>query len=259
MKKETEMGAVMERPAAVPAVASNATSLLQAITQAASNPNVDIDKMERLWAMHEQMVKREAEAAFNDAMTACQSEMRAVATDADNPQTHSRYATYARLDAKLRQIYTRNGFAISYSTDDSPKEEHVRVLAYVSRGGHTRLYRVDMPADGKGAKGGDVMTKTHAAGAAIAYGMRYLLKAIFNVAVGEEDKDGNDRTAGISEDRFQALKKLIETTTTKEAAKKVWSVGVQECEKVRDIATAERLKEVLIAHAKFIDEAAKAK
>ena len=48
-----------------------------------------------------------------------------------------------------------------------------------------------MPADGKGAKGGDVMTKTHATGAAVSYGMRYLLKMIFNVAVGEDDTDGN--------------------------------------------------------------------
>ena len=48
-----------------------------------------------------------------------------------------------------------------------------------------------MPADGKGAKGGDVMTKTHASGAAISYGSRYLLKAIFNLAIGEEDADGN--------------------------------------------------------------------
>jgi hypothetical protein len=48
-----------------------------------------------------------------------------------------------------------------------------------------------MPADGKGAKGGDVMTKTHAAGSAKSYGKRYILKDVFNVAIGEEDNDGN--------------------------------------------------------------------
>jgi ribosomal protein L37AE/L43A len=51
-----------------------------------------------------------------------------------------------------------------------------------------------MPADGKGAKGNDVMTKTHAAGAAGSYGARYLLKGIFNVAIGENDDDGNGAT-----------------------------------------------------------------
>ena len=70
--------------------------------------------------------------------------------------------------------------------------DYVLVLCRVShKDGHCRTYQKEMPADGKGAKGGDVMTKTHAAGAAMSYGMRYLLKGIFNVAVGEEDKDGN--------------------------------------------------------------------
>ena len=33
---------------------------------------------------------------------------------------------------------------------------------------------------------------THATGSAVSYGQRYLLKMIFNVAVGEDDRDGND-------------------------------------------------------------------
>lgn len=170
---------------------NNAGALLQLIERAATNPQVDIDKMERLMQMHERIVARDAEAAFNNAMTACQHETRAIATDASNPQTRSRYATYAKLDGVLRPIYTKHGFSISYDTTDAPREDYVRVVAYVSRGGHTRTYRADMPADGKGAKGGDVMTKTHASGAAMSYGMRYLLKMIFNVAVGEYDNDGN--------------------------------------------------------------------
>jgi hypothetical protein len=35
-----------------------------------------------------------------------------------------------------------------------------------------------MPGDGKGAKGGDVMTKTHATGAALSYGQRYLAECV---------------------------------------------------------------------------------
>jgi hypothetical protein len=125
-------------------------------------------------------------------MRAAQGDMRQVATDANNPQTRSRYATYAAIDAALRPVYTQHGFSISFGTGDAP-EGYVRVVAYVSHvGGHTRQYKADMPADGKGAKGGDVMTKTHAFGAGTSYGMRYLLKMIFNVAIGEYDLDGND-------------------------------------------------------------------
>ena len=96
----------------------------------------------------------------------------------------------------LRPIYTNGGFSLSFDTGKDAPEGCVRVLCYVShKSGHSRTYHVDMPADGKGAKGGDVMTKTHAVGAGMSYGMRYLLKMIFNVAVGEDDVDGNEPVA----------------------------------------------------------------
>lgn len=234
---------------------NTATSLLQLIERAASNPQADIDKMERLMAMHERVTAREAETAFNDAMTACQTEIRRVAPDADNPQTRSRYATYAKLDRVIRPVYTRLGFSISYDTDTSPEPEHIRVLAYVSKGGHTRTYKVDMPKDGKGAKGGDVMTKTHATGAGMQYGMRYLLKGIFNVAIGDEDNDGNDTR--MTQDALEEWVRKIEAATTKPAAKEIWSAAVKEAKGLRDLAAAQRLKEVLIAHAEFIDQAEK--
>lgn len=186
------MNAVTKIEAGAVVPADQSAALLSVIARAASDPSVDIDKMERLLAMQERVLERNAESAFNESMRGAQGEMRQVATDANNPQTRSRYATYAAIDAALRPIYTRHGFSISYGTADAP-EGYVRVLAYVSHvGGHTRRYEAAMPADGKGAKGGDVMTKTHAFGAATSYGMRYLLKMIFNVAVGEYDLDGND-------------------------------------------------------------------
>nr|WP_256099144.1 ERF family protein [Variovorax sp. SG517] len=168
------------------------STVLHAITAAANDPNVDIDKMERLLGMHERMHARANEQKFNAAMTKAQAAMAPISADAVNPQTRSTYASYAQLDRALRPIYTKNGFALSFDTDDCPKENHIRVLCYVSHAaGHVRTYKCDMPADGKGAKGGDVMTKTHAQGSAMTYSQRYLLKLIFNVSIGENDDDGN--------------------------------------------------------------------
>lgn len=158
----------------------------------ASDPAVDVDKFERLMQMREREMARVAREHFNAAMAKAQSEMRRVAADANNQQTRSKYASYAAIDRELRPIYSANGFAPSFDTGESALPEHIRVLCHLSHaGGHSHTYHVDMPADGKGAKGGDVMTRTHAVGAAMSYGMRYLLKMIFNVAVGEDDTDGN--------------------------------------------------------------------
>lgn len=162
------------------------------IERMASDPSVDVAKLEKLLDLHERAVARAAKEAFHAALSSAQAEMRPVAADASNSQTRSRYASYTALDKAMRPIYTAHGFGLSFDTADAASADCVRVLCYVSHAaGHAVTYRVDMPNDGKGAKGGDVMTRTHATGAAMSYGMRYLLKMIFNVSVGEDDRDGN--------------------------------------------------------------------
>lgn len=218
------------QPAIAEEVADYGASLMAVIAKAARDPNVDIDKMERLLQMQERVEARQAEAAFSQAMNKAQSDMRPIAANASNPQTKSRYATFDKLDRVLRPIYTDNGFSLSFDEGESPKPDHVRVLCYVSHvAGHTRTYHRDMPADGKGAKGGDVMTKTHAAGAAGSYGARYLLKGIFNVAVGEEDDDGNESHARpnlIGDVQWAEIISLIEATNT-ETAKFCEAFGIE--------------------------------
>jgi hypothetical protein len=152
-----------------------------------------VEQLEILQRMHFKELEETAKLDFNEAMNAVQMELGRVAPNMSNTQTKSRYATYDKLDAVLRPIYTKHKFSLSFSTDPSvsPEIEMVRVVCHVSRGRYTRVYYYDMPADGKGAKGGDVMTKTHARGSAGSYGMRYLLKMIFNIAIGEDDDDGN--------------------------------------------------------------------
>jgi hypothetical protein len=147
--------------------------------------------------------------------------MQPIVKDSNNPQTRSRYASYPALDRAIRPIYTKHGFALSFDSGDAPKPEEVRVLCYVSHSsedtsrGFTRMYHVDMPADGKGAKGGDVMTRTHAAGSAYTYGQRYLLKLIFNLATSDTatDDDGNAAAKAaalrINESQAATLKKAI--------------------------------------------------
>jgi hypothetical protein len=172
----------------VPAESAGAVQMFERL---AKDPNTSVEKIERLMALWERMEARRAEAEFNAAMSSAQQGMRPVSADASNPQTRSRYASYGALDRAIRPVYTSHGFGLSFDTADAPAD-YVRVVCHVTHsGGHSRLYHIDMPADGKGAKGGDVMTKTHAAGSAVTYGMRYLLKMIFNIAVGEDDDDGN--------------------------------------------------------------------
>lgn len=220
IEQEPEMTAVAKRetaPETLPQASENAT-LIHLIERALTIPSANVENLERLLGMQERIMERNAKMAFSEAMTAAQSEMRPVATDATNPSTNkSKYASYYALDKALRPIYTRNGFALSFDTGDSGPDQ-VRVLCHVShRDGFERTYSVLMPADGKGAKGADVMTKTHATGAAMTYGMRYLLKLIFNIAVGE-DTDGNMPEGAISDEQVAHLRKVIKDLDASERA-----------------------------------------
>jgi hypothetical protein len=150
-------------------------------------------------------------------MVAAQAAMKPVRKDADNPQTRSKYASFDALDRAIRDIYTSHGFAISYNTETASPDSLNVVANVMHASGYERRYEILMPADGKGAKGGDVMTKTHATGSAFQYGRRYLLAGIFNLATTTRDDDGN-RANGepgvITGDQAEELAKLITETKT---------------------------------------------
>lgn len=206
------MNAVVTTSEQLPAL-NNGATLLQVISRAASDPNCDIEKMKSLLAMHREMQQQEAEVAFNASMASMQAKMRRISTDKSNSQTHSEYATYGKLDRILRPLYTEEGFALSFGTEETPLPEMVRVVCHVThRDGFTRKHAIDMPSDGKGAKGNDVMTKTHATGSATRYGMRYLLMMIFNVAIGDDpdDDDGNGGEEEIDQGWFDGIDAAVD-------------------------------------------------
>ena len=168
------------------------TSLLAVIDRLARDPATDADKMERILAMAERMHDRQAKALYDQALNVAQGEMRPISKDCHNPQTRSRYASYEAIDGAIRPIYTRHGFAMSFGSKASPHPERVIVTCRTShQAGHTEMQEVEMPCDGKGAKGNDVMSKVHAVGSALSYGKRYLANLIWNLSFGDQDDDGN--------------------------------------------------------------------
>ncbi len=165
--------------------------MIGALGEAARDTSIDISKMREIWAMQKEMLLLHGKQLFNAALSAAQADMSPIAADAVNPRTHSKYASAEALDLAIRPIYTRHGLALFFDTLPSDKPEVVLVSCRVSHsGGFEITSQVEMPADGKGAKGGDVMTKTHAVGAGITYGRRYIMGNVFNIAVAK-DRDGN--------------------------------------------------------------------
>lgn len=229
-----------------PTVASESTTILQVIQRAAADPSCDIEKMERLWAMKERMDAKDAEIQFNDALSRVQANMGRIAADATNNQTKSKYATYGALDKALRPLYTEEGFSLSFGTEEAG-EGLVGMVCFMShRAGHTRQYRAQVPSDGKGAKGGDVMTKTHAFGSGTSYGMRYLLKMAFNVAIGEDDDDGNGANTPHSTVLSELLKE-VDSASNSADLQQAWQSGLKTLQAGKDVAGADILRAAVTA------------
>jgi len=190
-------------------------AMIQRAFESAIANGAGLEVVDRILAQQHEMIAYQAKCEWNDALARCQAAMKHIARDAQSDKGKG-YASYAQLDKTLRPIYMQEGFSLSFNEEVQPNPDLVRVVCTVARGGHERIYTMDIPADGKGAKGGDVMTKTHAHGSAVTYGKRYLLNMIFNVAVGDKDDDGNS-AAGLDIKTYAPLMEAIEGASTMQA------------------------------------------
>jgi hypothetical protein len=156
--------------------------------------SMPIERVREIYDLKREIEADLAEQEYIRVRSLVEQELEPVAKDASNPSTRSKYATLAAVIAAVRPVYSKHGIVIEFDTglaDPSLGDGWIRILAFLShQSGYKRTFHIDMPADGKGARGNDVMTRTHATGSAFSYGRRYLLLGIFNIAV--EDDDGNN-------------------------------------------------------------------
>lgn len=194
---------------------SESAAILQVIERAATNPNVDIDKMERLFAMRERMLEREAKSAFDSALAAVKADVPIVIRNKYNKQTQSDYADLAAISQAVDPILAKHGFSLSFGADKSALDNHYGITADLTHeAGYSRQYRADVPASTVGIKGNAMMTPIHGFGSAMTYGRRYLKCLIVDISTGDDD-DGNaaaDRTGPVTEEQLTALRDLIDKT-----------------------------------------------
>lgn len=193
-------------------VSGETAAILSMIERAARDPNVDIDKMERLFGMHEKVEHRRAVQAYNAAMALAQAEMPAVVKNKKNTHTGNKYADlYAIADDCLPIIHS-HGFGLSFSECPATKPDCMGVSCRVShRDGHSETYSFNIPIDATGAAGKVNKTQTQAYGSTYTYGRRYATCGVFNVII--TDSDGNSvrhETKTISQEQEDRIRDAIE-------------------------------------------------
>jgi hypothetical protein len=188
-----------------------AGGILNVIARAAADPKTDVDKLERLLAMQERVLEREAEQAFNAALRSAQDEIQPIVRNKTNDSTKSKYANLEAVSDAIDPVLRRHGFSQSFGTADCPMAGHYRVTCRLSHtAGHHRDYQADVPADTMGMKGTQNKTATHGFGSALSYGRRYLKLLIADVATTDDDGRAAGRGGPINKEQAKVINGLCD-------------------------------------------------
>lgn len=196
--------------------ALSADPMVSMIERVATDPNADIDKLERLLAMKERLENAEALRAFNEALATAQEEMPAVVARHDNDQTRSKYAKLKDIYEACKPIAARYGFSFNAVPVTGGRDGFMNMRWTLRRGAHTESEISEVPIDDKGMKGSQNKTQTHAYGSTTSYGRRYLFCAVFDIAIGD-DNDGQRAQDTVTAEQYIILRDLIAETGTDEA------------------------------------------
>lgn len=216
MSKAAALAVTSPAPSPAPVPHSSPDdAILALIERAARDPSVDIDKMERLFGMHERMKAKQAEEAYNASMAAAQSALVPVVKNRSNEFTNSRYADLLAIADQALPVVYQNGFAVSVSECESPTKRPGFIGAaceVAHSAGHSKRYVFDIPIDAAGSQGKVNKTPIQAYGSTLTYARRYAVCNIFNIAV--KDSDGNSQQAPasnglISAEQLAQLEKLM--------------------------------------------------
>lgn len=195
--------ALHEETAPVPV--NDTMAIVQMIERAVLNPDVDVDKMERLLAMHERMMDRSAKLAFVQAFAAITpllpviDENGAILNAAGKVQ--STYAEWEDINDAIQPILNAHGFTLSFrpgSTADG-KVTVTGVLRHVE--GHEDQATVTLPQDGSGGK-----NTVQGVGSSLSYGKRYAAINLLNITSrAKRDRDDDGRGAGLGQVAQKAI------------------------------------------------------
>lgn len=222
-----DMSAVSERKEV--AIASETGALMQVIERAARDPSVNIDRMERLLAMHERLVAKQAEAAYAEALARVQpklpiiQERGAIRNNAGGVQ--SKYALWEDIVGVITPILAGEGFSLSFRiAHPDGKIEVTGVLTH--QRGHSEKTPILLPADTSGSK-----NAVQAVASSVSYGKRYTAGALLNLRTGELDDDGQTATTGPklnAEQIAQLERRMKEAGTERARFLEFWQVSALE-------------------------------
>lgn len=201
----------------------NDGGMLAVIERAATNADVDTDKMMALLDVQERLMNKSAETAFNQAMVSALSE---IPSFEEGAQGHNfKYASFESINKVVKPILAGHGLFVNFTTNFV--DGGVQVTAIIThKDGHREQSTGLYPFDNTGSK-----NDIQAVGSAISYGKRYQQNALLNITTHGADDDGFASQKKIDFEQIKQINKgLIKAGQTSAELCKYLSI-----EKVSDI------------------------
>jgi hypothetical protein len=190
---------------APPAVVTDPATLMGAITRAASDPNVNVDKLERLMTMYERISANDARVRAARAKAMMQPELEGVVKRGQNGSTKSRYAKWDDILLSIRPTLGEYGFELSFRTGPVVNGMLPLTGILTHEGGHCEETTLPLPIDASGSK-----NPVQGIGSTVTYGKRYVAGLLLNIAaLDEADDDAQAASRNSRRDDFGLPVKTI--------------------------------------------------
>lgn len=159
----------------------------------ARDPNVDPEKLERLIALQERIMRHNAKAAFDGAFSKMQPKIPVITENGRIEVRGTVRSTYAPLEDihdVVKPILAEHGFAIRHRTE-WPKDGIIRIVGILSHEqGHSEETAFEAPLDKS-----EYRTEIQSMGSTVSYGRRYTTLDLLNISTRKADNDGQKVTA----------------------------------------------------------------
>lgn len=200
------------------ATTGDAGSIMAVIARAASDPQTDVAKIERLTDLYLRIRAQEARAAYMAALSAMQPDLPVIerrgriiikAKNDENKVLQSTpYALWDDINEAIKPLLKQHHFTLSFRTGVATdgKITVTGILGHAE--GHQEETTVTLPHDSSGSK-----NAVQAVGSSTSYGKRYAAGALLNLTFKDEDDDGvAGGTAYVTDKQIADLQELIVET-----------------------------------------------
>jgi hypothetical protein len=179
-----------------------AASAVLMFERLATNPAVDVEKLERLIGMQERIMRHNAQAAFNTAFARMQPQIPEIDERGQilvKGQLRSTFAKLEDIHKVIKPILATHGFAIRHRTEwPSDRNGVIRIVGILSHDqGHSEESTFEAPMDRS-----EYRTDIQSMGSTVSYGRRYTTIDLLNIATRGADDDGKKSGAPQTPDGY---------------------------------------------------------